>query len=160
MMRYLAPVALVVLGALGGVLGRVVAPAIAEQNDTVRLAQRMRLWGANDVADRQDPLYAWSEPREGQEKPEALYKRADALNRRIRFGSVVFGVWCGVVVALKLFGTLPARRENEYHIDHSLCVACARCFSSCPRERLRLKKLREDARPDSNAGESIPAGKE
>ena len=82
-MRYLAPVALVVLGALGGVLGRLVAPAIAEQNDTVLLAQRVDRWGAEGVEDRTDPLFAW---RETKEEPDLLYGRAAVVERRIRLG--------------------------------------------------------------------------
>ena len=41
-----------------------------------------------------------------------------------------------------MFSLVRVPREDKYYVDQGACVACARCYLSCPREHLRLKRLR------------------
>jgi len=133
------PIVVVLLAALGALGGWGVAPFVARQNDTVRLAERVALEDAEDLPERTLESDAWR----GLGEPTAsLYARAHAAERRIAVAGVVFGIWCGLVVGLKLFAASRPARADEYSIDHALCMACGRCFLSCPREHLRLKRRR------------------
>lgn len=66
-----------------------------------------------------------------------LYAKASQLESR----HLVLGRWIGAILglllALKLAGTLLPERSPDYRTDSSRCVSCTRCFSSCPYELVR-----------------------
>jgi ferredoxin len=65
--------------------------------------------------------------------PAAAEKR-----RAFAWGGWVLGAGLGLVVAARLLGLSIWRRQSDWVPDRGGCVACARCFLSCPQERLRL----------------------
>lgn len=67
-----------------------------------------------------------------------LVPRAMDLRSRFRTAGLWFGVWSGLVIGIKLISLGMVRKRGEYEPDRTGCFACARCFSSCPQERIRL----------------------
>ena len=93
-------------------------------------------------------------PRAGETKEERALRytrqsRAEVMAesrrvvRRFREGGLVFGGWCGLVVVFGIGAARSKRRSPEYEVRCGPCVACARCFLYCPRERLRLREDEE-----------------
>ena len=63
---------------------------------------------------------------------------ATRIQERFVVGGALLGMWAGGVFALRLLRLFRTRRRTIYEIDYDACVACGRCFLSCPRERARL----------------------
>jgi len=42
------------------------------------------------------------------------------------------------VFVLKLIGLSLKRKREDYEIDKSACVCCARCIDYCPQEKVRI----------------------
>jgi ferredoxin len=68
---------------------------------------------------------------------ETLLPEAVAKRREVALGGWIFGGWVGLVLGIKLAGFSKARRRTEYEPDGAGCFGCARCFESCPQERIR-----------------------
>lgn len=67
-----------------------------------------------------------------------LGPQAAELRARFRTAGLWFGIWAGAVLAIRWVSQAMVRRRAEYEPDRAGCFACARCFSSCPQERIRL----------------------
>jgi len=136
---------LLIVGALVGYMG---GPLLARGDDAVRLAERV--WREDS-----EQLSEWTLESEAFRKTgesrESLYGRAAAAERRYVVAGTLFGAWCGLVVGLKLFYAARVDRHEDYRVDQAACVACCRCFLSCPREQLRLKRVRGEAPSDAVA---------
>ena len=119
---------------IGGAAGYFAGPFLARGNATVRLA-----WQVHREAVAHAPPTVESDAfrASGRATPE-LYAEAALLIGRFRTGGALLGVWCGLVVALKFAAAARERRRTLYEIDGADCVACGRCFLSCPQERARL----------------------
>ena len=124
----------VLLPVLGGVAGRLSAPALSRAHPTVRSADLLRAKPDAPTLEEKDRIDAFAQ---GGRTKDQLFDAADAIGRRFATGATVLGVWCGLVFALTIFGFHRTRRRVIYEIDDAMCVACARCFMVCPRERLR-----------------------
>jgi len=129
-----------VLVVLGGGLGYVARPMLARMHATVRLAERVFLEESAQVEDRTDASEAF---RATGQTVEALYAEATGLRARFGLGGAGLGAFLGLVISLKLIGVSVKRQHSEYEAERAGCVACARCYRSCPRERLRLKQANE-----------------
>ena len=130
--------ATVLAAALGALLGWRAGAFFARANPTVRLAARIALEDSTGTPERT----LESEAFRGTGRPTAeLYADAAQVARRFRIGSALLGAFCGLALGMRLLGQTRVPRSNIYFIDRDECVSCARCFLSCPRERLRLKKL-------------------
>jgi ferredoxin len=72
-----------------------------------------------------------------------------AVEKRQAFGWAgwAFGGWVGLVLGLKLAGFSFWRRRTDYEPDRGGCFGCARCFLSCPQERVRLGLLAPEDAP-------------
>ena len=120
----------------GGALGKQFSAAAANQHSTVRLAQRLvheqgaapRL-GAATAADL--------ELARGQQQPKEILAQAAQIQHRFALGSIAFGAWLGLVVGVKMLSLALRRNRTDYEPDPGACVACARCFESCPEEMSR-----------------------
>jgi NAD-dependent dihydropyrimidine dehydrogenase PreA subunit len=129
----LLPAALAALGYFAG-------PALSRMNATVALADQVLSDKTTSDEDRSNELQAFY----GTAKPGddlVLAAEARRIEERFRVGAALFGFWCGLVAALKIAGAARVRRRTIYQIDHGTCVACGRCFMSCPKEHERLKNL-------------------
>ena len=52
-------------------------------------------------------------------------------------GGWIFGAWTGLVVGAKWIALSVRRNRTDFEPDSSACFACARCFETCPGERMR-----------------------
>ncbi|MCB1126248.1 MAG: 4Fe-4S binding protein, partial [Verrucomicrobiae bacterium] len=79
--------------------------------------------------------------------PDTL--RTDALAVRQRFvtGGWWFGAWVGLVIGVRLIVLSLRPSRTDFEPDRSACVACGRCYTSCPNERVRLGLLPPEAIP-------------
>lgn len=142
-----------VLMLAGGWLGTRLAPAFSQLHPTVALAE------AFYAPDRPTTPPPTPTPdslalERAAKAPEQL--RADAVRIRERFitGSGWFGAWVGLVIAVRLIVLSQRPRRTDFEPDRSACVACGRCYTSCPNERVRLGLLPTDAVPPPPPGVS------
>ncbi len=130
-MILLLPLLLVAGGWLGGLTGK----SLAHKHRTVSLAERIYIEETGKAADTTNASAAF---RSTGVPVENLY--ADAQSVRDRY--VLAGRWCGAWIALVVGGKLISlairRKRHDYEADQTRCVACARCFKSCPQELQRL----------------------
>ena len=73
-----------------------------------------------------------------QRESAELLPEAVAARRRFTLAGSLFGVWLALVVLVKQLGFSFWRKRTDYEPDRAGCLACARCFLSCPQERVRL----------------------
>lgn len=130
-------VLLPVLIAGGAWLGGQLAVPVSKLNPTVDLAERY-------IAEQKNPAdHGVMTPdalslERAAHNPEAILNAATALRQRFWLACVVFGGWVGLVISVKLISlSLPTMR-TDFEPDRGACLACARCFRSCPQELVRL----------------------
>ena len=138
-MKRIAFILILGLPAIGALGGWWVGPFLARTNATVQLADR--IWQEDSLGLEARTLES-EEFRAGGRSRDELFEGAAQFERRFALGAGALGLWCGVVIALKLLSSTGTPRQDVYDINHAQCVACGRCFLSCPRERLRLKRMR------------------
>ncbi len=129
-----------VLVLLGGWAGSSLKAVTARAHETVRLAERIYLEETGAVTDTTDASSAF---RATGKEIEQLYKEASNIRAQFGLGGWYFGGFVGLVVGLKLIGLSVWRQRKDYEADRASCLACGRCFEYCPRERVRLDKLKE-----------------
>jgi ferredoxin len=123
---------------LGGVgLGRALSVPLSHLDPNVALAEKLL-----------DPKKAM--PPAGVQTPDSLALTraqenakdvlAAAVEARVRFATASrwFGGWVGLVIGLKLIGLTLRPGRPDYEPDRGACFGCARCFSYCPNERVRV----------------------
>jgi ferredoxin len=118
-----------VLVGAGAFLARQASPAFARMHPTVRAAEELSLRERGLLKDDTTTTLAFD--LTGEESP-ALYARACAIQGRFGRYSWFFGGWIGLVIGMKLIALAVRRRRTEYEIDQAACLACARCYPSCP----------------------------
>ncbi|HSV72542.1 MAG TPA: 4Fe-4S binding protein [Chthonomonadales bacterium] len=122
-------VALPVVVALGAYGGWLAGPALARTHHAVRTADRLWQEDRGLVRGTTDETTAF---RRLGEPYGAAYARAVAVRRQFSWGSATLGAWCALVIVLKLAALRRRRTRVDYEADASACVACGRCFASCP----------------------------
>lgn len=132
-----ALVALPVLTVLGAGSGWVFGGAAARMHPTVALVEAYGQSRAS-MATAEPTLATRLALGRAERQSKELLPQAEALRAKFRMAGLWFGVWCGLVVAIKWISLGMVRRRDEYQPDRTACFACARCFSSCPQERIRL----------------------
>jgi polyferredoxin len=134
--------------AIGAGLGRVSSGMLSRVDPTVRTARMV--WFEEKGSARgltKETEAFWKHNRPTAE----LYSEAAAIGKKFRVGGVYFGGWIGLVIGLKLIGLSIRRRRADYEADSAGCVACGRCYWSCPVERVRhgdpeAKRILEELR--------------
>jgi len=119
---------LVVGGGWVASLGR---PLLARVHPQVRLANRLWLEEQGRVEGKTPMTEAFE--LQGRLSTDA-YREAAAIHARFGIGSWAFGGWLGLVVGLRMIGQAIRRHRKDYDADPAACVACARCYASCPVE--------------------------
>jgi ferredoxin len=126
-----------VLVAAGAWAGSKLSPAAAQLHPTVALAERY-------VRQQSAPVdYGLMTPemlslQRAGENPEAILKAAADLRHRFDLACMLFGGWIGLVIGLKLISLSVRPGRTDFEPARGACVACARCFTDCPNERVRL----------------------
>jgi ferredoxin len=123
----------------GGLLGRMAAGPMARAHATVRLAQRVHQEETQSVEGTTDASLAFRQSGGGIGE---LYRQAADVTGGVALGATLMGAFIGLVVGLKLLHLSVRRRRTDYQPDRAKCLSCGRCFSYCPRERLRRKHER------------------
>ena len=138
MNRRLLIILVLALPAVCGLAGYFAGPLLAGANDTVRLAERIFTEDSTGLTERTLESEAF---RATGQPAEELYAEARLVVRRFAVGGMLLGLWCGAVVSVRLLWAARIPPQEIYDVDTGACVACGRCFMSCPRERLRLEGL-------------------
>jgi ferredoxin len=160
----LALIPLLVSG--GALLGRQASIPLSQRHDTVRLAERIAAEEAGQAEDpTKDPAanpvtlipapdtkaenlkLASKAFRQTGRPKEELYAEALRIRRQFDLGAMLLGALAGFVLAAKLAALVYPSRRSMFEPDRSLCVACGRCYSYCPKEISRVKKLGRDKSP-------------
>jgi NosR/NirI family transcriptional regulator, nitrous oxide reductase regulator len=130
---------LVAAGAWGGYMLR---DTLARVHPQVRTAERISLEQSGAVEGTDDISDAFrATGRDSQD----LYREAAQIRESFTWGGALFGAFLGLVVGGKLLSLAVQRRRDDYEADRAGCFACGRCYSYCPKERQRLKKISEAA---------------
>ena len=116
------------------------AGKMSRMHPTVRLADRIYLEESGQAKDTTDASAAF---RGTGRSVEELYAETANIQSAVGRGSWILGGFLGLVIGLKLIMHCVRRPRTDYQADKAQCLACGRCFKYCPRERLRLAKLRE-----------------
>ncbi len=152
----LALLPVVVLAGAG--LVRLGSPVLAQVHAKVRLADRLWLEEQGRVEGRTDATEAFF--IHGLPNMDA-YREAAAIKKRFDTGSWILGAWIGLVLGLRMISMSVRRHRQEYQADPATCVACARCYASCPVEHARVQALADGQTPvhehaDSSIGTEEP----
>lgn len=138
--RWATPLLALLVAAAGAALGWAAGPTLSRAHPDVKTAERVRLEETRGLAERTLRSEAF---RAGKSPIGELYARAETARRSFRVGGALFGLWCGLVGAWTAAGVMAERRREEYEADRAHCLACARCFWSCPVERKQTKARKE-----------------
>ncbi|OHB59151.1 MAG: hypothetical protein A2173_10740 [Planctomycetes bacterium RBG_13_44_8b] len=129
-----------VLVFIGGLVGSGLNPVTSRTHATVRLAERVYQEENGQVEGATDASTAF---RATGKDVEELYEEASGIREKFGFGGWFLGGFAGLVIGLKLVGLSVWRQRADYEADRASCLACGRCFEYCPREHVRLKKIKE-----------------
>ena len=124
---------------LGALLGYSLGPSLSLAHPTVATAQRIHQEQNGQVTgttERSDAFYS-----SGQ-TPEVLMDEAASLQSGFRIGGAWLGAFMGLVIGLKLVRASTRRHRDNYEADPAGCLACGRCYMSCPQERVRRSQLK------------------
>ena len=124
-----------VLIGTGGWLGGIIGKALARKHRTVSLAERIYLEESGKASGTTGESTAF---RVTGAPVEGLYAEARAVSERYVLASRLGGIWIALVAGFKLITLAIRRNHHDYETDQTRCVACARCFKSCPQELQRL----------------------
>jgi NosR/NirI family transcriptional regulator, nitrous oxide reductase regulator len=130
---------LVAAGAWGGYMLR---DTLARVHPQVQTAERISLEQSGAVEGTDDISDAF---RASGRDAKDLYREAAQIRKTFAWGSALFGAFLGLIVGGKLLSLAVQRRRDGYEADRAGCFACGRCYSYCPIERQRLKKIAEAA---------------
>lgn len=131
---------LICAGAFGG---SKISVAASRLDPAVTLAERYVSYKTGAPATRAQE----TEPRSLQRvdaHPEETVAAAIAVRNRFVLAGALFGSWVGLVIGVKLIGLSIRQKRTAFEPDSAACFACARCFNSCPNERVRLGLMPEE----------------
>jgi NosR/NirI family transcriptional regulator, nitrous oxide reductase regulator len=147
-------VLLPVMIAVGAALGSKLAPAAAQLNSTVELAERY-------VRQQKEPVqYGVQTPealslQRAEQDPQTILAAAENLRRRFALACLLFGGWVGLVIGVKLIALSVRQGRTDFEPDRGACFACARCFEYCPNERVRLGLMPASELPVNPATQAV-----
>jgi ferredoxin len=126
-----------VLVAGGAWVGARLHPVLARFHPRVQLAEQVlrEKTGKTTATTLDSETFA-----KGGQSAGDLFQEAHAIMRRFEVGGWFLGGFVGLVFFSRLIGLSVRRTRPDYEPDRGLCLSCARCFESCPREHLRIKE--------------------
>ncbi|MFB3892883.1 MAG: 4Fe-4S binding protein [Phycisphaerae bacterium] len=143
-----------ILVVLGGWGAKFLAPALSRAHWKVALAQQVWSEEADKAkataAGASDEAIGKLEGRTNETKNfrnsgqslEELLAEEKAVTSRFATGLWWAGAFLGLVIGTKLIYVSVRRTSADYEPDRARCVSCGRCFLYCPKEHVRLRKLR------------------
>ena len=122
----------------GALIGRTFSDTASLLHPTVALANRFAREGSVPALYSGGPSSAEQLALErARQAPDDLLTQAAAIRTRFKPATTIFGAWVGLVVGLKLISLSVRREQRDYDPDSGACLACARCFETCPNELAR-----------------------
>lgn len=130
--------ALPIVVALSGGIGYLLHPSLARMHPSVRLADRLAQEDAGLISGttlESDTFRASTGTRDD------LAAEVGTVVRRFRTGSVLLGIFIGIIFMVSFVRQYLRRTRTEYRPDRETCLSCGRCFAYCPREHLRIREF-------------------
>ncbi len=121
-----------------GWAGSLLNISLSRQHATVSLAEEILLENSGKRPEMTDETKAF---RASGKPTEELYAEAKVVQQQFKRGGWILGGFIGLIICLKFIGLFSRRRQLEYDVDKGTCLSCARCFSYCPYEQVRLGLL-------------------
>jgi len=140
---------------IGALVGARLGPAAAQLHPAVALAERHLANLAQPANYPPMTAEALSLERAAAD-PEAVLATARIVRQRLDLAAWLFGGWAGLVIGLKLISLSLRVTRTDFEPDRGACVACARCFLSCPNERVRLGLPLDPAAPVASPAPAAP----
>ncbi|MCC6123495.1 MAG: 4Fe-4S binding protein [Pirellulales bacterium] len=140
LLLFLLPILMVA----GYLLGKLLEVPLSRVNQTVRLAEYVRIDQLRKEAETAEPAGLTYEPfavdavnafRNTRRPVTELYQQAVDLRKWFAAAGAWFGAYVGLVIGVKLIHLSLRRRRADYQPDRAGCVACGRCFWYCPEEK-------------------------
>lgn len=125
-----------VLTAAGALIGYAVHPKLALLDPVIELAGEVRDYQTGDRQRMGDEVEAF---QSSGGSVEDLFEQEKLKLHQFAIGGALVGGWMGFVAAGSLIANSIFWRRGEYEAHRSGCVACGRCFNSCPRHHVKLK---------------------
>ena len=117
----------------GALLMRSVSSDLSRVHKTVKLYDLVM----QQEEDPQDVLSLELEAFYGQDNTiEVLTERYDAIQDDFKLYATITGALIGFVIGITLIHLSVKRTRKQYEIEHKNCVACGRCFSYCPQNKV------------------------
>jgi NAD-dependent dihydropyrimidine dehydrogenase PreA subunit len=121
----------------GGWAGSRVDRSLARIHSPVRLEEAL-------VSGDKEALRAMKFEKESFESSgtalEDLQAQAARTRGRLHTGGWLFGGFMGAVLGGSLIAASLQRKRRGYEPDRGACLSCGRCYLSCPKEHLRIRK--------------------
>ncbi|MCP4725001.1 MAG: 4Fe-4S binding protein [bacterium] len=127
----------VIVVSSGWVVSRMYIP-LSRQHFTVSLAEEIQLENSGLRTETTDETNAF---RTSGKTTEELFAEAQEIQNKFKTGGWILGGFLGLIICLKLINLTVFKRQTEYNTDTGSCLSCARCFSYCPVEQVRLGKM-------------------
>ncbi len=122
----------------GGWLGNRLGIPFSRMHPTVTLAEQVISEDAGKIKEPTDASKAF---RQTGKPVQELFADALRIRQRFDFASLLLGGFVGLVIGVKLLSIQLPRKREIFEPDPSNCLACGRCYSYCPKELVRVKKL-------------------
>ena len=130
---FLLPALMLVTGWLGHLGGN----GFSRMNASIRRAERLWLYEKGKLSEAEDEVAAF---RKTGKTFQQAYTEARSVRTNYSRTGWLLGAWIGFVIGMKLIVLSVRRRRTNYEPERGACLACARCYASCPKEHQRLKK--------------------
>jgi ferredoxin len=131
---------------LGIFVGTRIGAPLSRVDSTVSLAHRIMLEDAGEIEESEEgeestlASDASDAFRETGRPSYQLYQEALSIDKKFRIGGGILGAFLGLVLGMKMIQLSVRRSREDYQMNRTTCLSCARCFSSCPVENVRLKE--------------------
>ena len=127
----------IIVAGSGWMVSRLHIP-LSRQHFTVSLAEKIQLENSGRRTETTDETNAF---RASGKTEEELFAEARIIQHKFRNGGWLLGGFLGVMFCMKLISLTILKRQVEYTADFGTCFSCARCFSYCPVEQVRLGNM-------------------
>jgi NosR/NirI family transcriptional regulator, nitrous oxide reductase regulator len=124
----------VVAAGSGWVVSRLSVP-LSHMHFTVSLAesiQRENTIAGTEPTDETDTF------RASGITTDELFRQATSIRRKFVTGGWLLGGFLGAMLCVYLIHMTVLKRTTDYTADRGACLGCARCYSYCPQEKVRL----------------------
>ena len=132
-----------VLVIIGAGVGYLLSDSLSKMHPSITLAERVLAEKEGLV---EGTTLASKTFHESGELTADLLTEASDIKAQFKIGSVLLGIFMGLVIGLKGIGVFFKRTSKDYESNRTDCFSCGRCFPYCPDEHERQKVL--DAQRD------------